>query len=43
MQHWLTPEEVERRKNRNKIILYCTLPIVVIAVSALITIATNQL
>ena len=43
MQTWLTPEEVERRKNRNKILFYTLLPIAVIGISALVTFLTNNI
>ncbi|MEH7236452.1 hypothetical protein [Bacillus sp. JJ1562] len=43
MQVWLTPEEVEKRKNRNKILLYTAIPVGVIGVSALVTFLSNKM
>ncbi len=35
--NWLTPEEVELKRKRNKIILYVSLPTITIVVSGIIT------
>lgn len=39
---WLTPEEVENKKKRQKVILYVSLPILAIIISATVTILVNQ-
>ncbi|MGN7299117.1 hypothetical protein [Ferdinandcohnia sp. SAFN-114] len=43
MSTWVTPEEMERKKKRNKILLYILLPITAIIVSAAITILANRI
>ncbi|MEH7381386.1 hypothetical protein V7138_13065 [Bacillus sp. JJ1533] len=43
MSQWLTPEEVERRKSRNKILLYTSIPVAVIGISALATFLANNI
>ncbi len=41
--NWLTPEEIKRRKDRNRVIMYCTFPLIGIAFGAIITIVANGL
>ncbi|WP_269719492.1 hypothetical protein [Bacillus timonensis] len=43
MHNFLTPEEADRRRKRNKVLLYCLVPIAVIAISALVTMLTNNI
>ncbi|MFS0862261.1 hypothetical protein [Fredinandcohnia sp. 179-A 10B2 NHS] len=43
MKTWVTPEEMESRRQRNKVLLYCSLPIIGIALSALVTILVSNL
>ncbi|WP_264766587.1 hypothetical protein [Metabacillus sediminilitoris] len=38
---WATPEEIARVKKRNKTILYATLPVVTVIVTALLTMLLN--
>ena len=40
---WLTPEEMEIKRKRQKILLYVSLPILAIIISATVTILTNQI
>ncbi|WP_257215848.1 hypothetical protein [Fredinandcohnia onubensis] len=43
MSSWVTPEEMERKRKRNKTLLYILLPIAAIIVSAATTIFANSL
>jgi len=43
MQTWITPEEAERRKSRNKILFYSAIPVGVIGISALVTLLANNM
>ncbi|WP_453993351.1 hypothetical protein [Bacillus nitroreducens] len=43
MSAWVTPEEMERRKRRNKTLLYISLPILAIVVSAAMTLLANRI
>ncbi len=43
MSTWVTPEEMERKRKRNKTLLYVSLPILAILVSAAMTLLANNL
>ncbi|WP_268762132.1 hypothetical protein [Bacillus sinesaloumensis] len=43
MSTWVTPEEMERKRKRNKIILYVSFPILAILISALFTLLANSI
>ncbi|MEH7222962.1 MULTISPECIES: hypothetical protein [unclassified Bacillus (in: firmicutes)] len=43
MSTWITPEEMERKRKRNRTLLYISLPALVILGSAAITILANQI
>ncbi|MFT4414458.1 hypothetical protein ACLM5H_11420 [Fredinandcohnia humi] len=43
MRTWVTPEEMERKRKRNRILLYCSLPLLAIALSAAVTILANTI
>jgi len=43
MNAWITPEEMERKRKRNRILLYISLPILTIALSAAVTFLANSL
>jgi len=43
MSTWVTPEEMERKRKRNKTLLYISLPIAAIIISAATTILANSL
>ncbi|WP_267888737.1 hypothetical protein [Bacillus weihaiensis] len=40
-REWITPEEVARIKQRNKLILYISLPVVTAVLTALLTVLMN--
>lgn len=40
---WLTPEEKQRKKQRNKYILYASILLSTILISALVTLLANQI
>jgi len=42
MGTWVTPEEMERKRKRNKTLLYILLPIAAIIISATMTILANN-
>jgi hypothetical protein len=39
--YWVTPEEIERMKKRNKIVMYACIPVITIILSALLTLLLN--
>ncbi|WP_267497928.1 hypothetical protein [Bacillus sp. REN16] len=41
MSTWVTPEEMERKRKRNKILLYVSLPILAVLISAATTLLAN--
>jgi hypothetical protein len=41
--NWLTPEEIQRKKARNKNILYVSFLLLAAAFSAVVTILANQI
>ncbi|MFS0821558.1 hypothetical protein [Bacillus sp. 1P02SD] len=43
MSTWVTPEEMERKRKRNKILLYVSIPVLAILVSAATTLLANGL
>ncbi|MFD1780026.1 hypothetical protein ACFSFW_15275 [Fredinandcohnia salidurans] len=43
MSTWVTPEEMERKRKRNKTLLYVSFPILAILVSATMTLLANNL
>ncbi|WP_423408280.1 hypothetical protein AABM38_21960 [Heyndrickxia sp. MSNUG] len=40
---WLTPEEKQRKKKRNKTIMYASLLLLSVVLSAFVTILANQI
>ncbi|MDR4890040.1 hypothetical protein RGU12_21315 [Fredinandcohnia sp. QZ13] len=43
MSTWVTPEEMERKRKRNKILLYVSIPVLAILISATMTLLANGL
>ncbi|WP_449537845.1 hypothetical protein [Ferdinandcohnia sp. Marseille-Q9671] len=43
MSTWVTPEEMDRKRKRNKIFLYVSFPILAILISAATTLLANNL
>lgn len=41
--NWLTPEEIQRKKARNKNILYISFLLVSVLISAVVTLLANQI
>jgi hypothetical protein len=43
MSRWLTPEQVEKMKERRKIYVYCSIPVIAALFGALVTFLANML
>ncbi|WP_273130265.1 hypothetical protein ACNRWW_19395 [Metabacillus sp. HB246100] len=41
-REWITPEEVARIKQRNKMIIYITVPVATVLLTALLTVLMNR-
>ncbi|WP_278186169.1 hypothetical protein [Bacillus timonensis] len=42
MTTWVTPEEMEKKRKRNKVLLYISVPILAIIISAATTLLANN-